>query len=237
MRVSMRIDKFLSETGTMTRKESGKAVRSGRLTVNGKVVKEPDRHIDPEKDVIVLNGAVINYKKFTYIIMNKPQGYVSATDDPREQTVLDLLPEKEQRLGLFPCGRLDKNTTGLIVLTNDGVLAHKLLAPKTHVEKEYYFEVKFPISDDDIQCLEKGVDIGGYVTAPCKVKRLGERCANITLTEGKYHQIKLMLGAVHNQVMLLKRIRFDSLVLKEDELLEGQWRHLTAEEESSLQRN
>ena len=131
----MRIDKFLSETGTMTRKESGKAVRSGRLSVNGEIVKAPDRHIDPEKDVIALDGAVIGYKKFTYIIMNKPQGYVSATDDPKEKTVLDLLPEKEQRLGLFPCGRLDKNTTGLVVLTNDGVLAHKLLAPKTHVEK------------------------------------------------------------------------------------------------------
>ena len=232
----MRIDKFLSETGTMTRKESGKAVRSGRLTVNGEIVKAPDRHIDPEKDVIALDGAVINYKKFTYIIMNKPQGYVSATDDPKEQTVLDLLPEKEQRLGLFPCGRLDKNTTGLIVLTNDGVLAHKLLAPKTHVEKEYYFEVKFPLSDEDISQLEKGVDIGGYMTAPCKVIRKGQRSANIILTEGKYHQIKFMLGAVHNQVMLLKRIRFDSLVLKEDELPEGQWRHLTAEEETSLQR-
>ncbi len=233
----MRIDKFLSETGTMTRKESGKAVRSGRLSVNGEIVKAPDRHIDPEKDVIALDGAVIGYKKFTYIIMNKPQGYVSATDDPKEKTVLDLLPEKEQRLGLFPCGRLDKNTTGLVVLTNDGVLAHKLLAPKTHVEKEYFFEVKFPLSDDDIVQLEKGVDIGGYMTSPCKVIRKGEKSANIILTEGKYHQIKLMLGAVHNQVMLLKRIRFDSLVLKEDELPEGQWRHLTLEEERSLQRN
>ena len=233
----MRIDKFLSETGTMTRKESGKAVRSGRLSVNGEIVKAPDRHIDPEKDVIALDGAVIGYKKFTYIIMNKPQGYVSATDDPKEKTVLDLLPEKEQRLGLFPCGRLDKNTTGLVVLTNDGVLAHKLLAPKTHVEKEYFFEVKFPLSDDDIVQIEKGVDIGGYMTSPCKVIRKGEKSANIILTEGKYHQIKLMLGAVHNQVMLLKRIRFDSLVLKEDELPEGQWRHLTLEEERSLQRN
>ena len=233
----MRIDKFLSETGTMTRKESGKAVRSGRLSVNGEIVKAPDRHIDPEKDVIALDGAVIGYKKFTYIIMNKPQGYVSATDDPKEKTVLDLLPEKEQRLGLFPCGRLDKNTTGLVVLTNDGVLAHKLLAPKTHVEKEYFFEVKFPLSDDDIVQLEKGVDIGGYMTSPCKVIRKGDKSANIILTEGKYHQIKLMLGAVHNQVMLLKRTRFDSLVLKEDELPEGQWRHLTLEEERSLQRN
>ena len=233
----MRIDKFLSETGTLTRKESSKAAKTGRITVNGEVVKATDRHIDPEKDVIALDGNVIGYKKFVYIIMNKPQGYVSATDDPKEQTVLDLLPEKEQRLGLFPCGRLDKNTTGLIMLTNDGVLSHKLLAPKTHVEKEYYFEVKFPLSDKDIEELEKGVDIGGYMTAPCKVIRKGQKSANIILTEGKYHQIKLMLGAVHNQVTLLQRVRFDSLVLDTDALPEGKWRYLTDEEEKSLQRN
>ena len=233
----MRIDKFLSETGTLTRKESSKAARSGRITVNGEVAKAMDRHIDPEKDVIALDGSVICYKRFAYIILNKPQGYVSARDDPREKTVLDLLPEKEQRLGLFACGRLDKNTTGLMMLTNDGVLSHKLLAPKTHVEKEYYFEVKFPLSDKDISDLERGIDIGGYVTAPCKVIRKGERSANIILTEGKYHQIKLMLEGVHNQVMLLKRIRFDKLVLNEGELPEGQWRYLTPEEEASIQRD
>lgn len=233
----MRIDKFLSETGTMSRKDSGKAVKSGRITLNGITVKKADLHIDPENDVIALDGNVIKYKKFTYIILNKPQGYVSATDDPKEKTVLDLLPEKEQRLGLFPCGRLDKNTTGLMLLTNDGVLSHKLLAPKTHVEKEYYFEVKFPLSDKDIEELEKGIDIGGYVTSPCKVIRKGERAANIILTEGKYHQIKLMLEGVHNQVMLLQRIRFDKLVLDGEKLPEGSWRYLSDEEERSIQRD
>ena len=233
----MRIDKFLSETGTMSRKDSGKAVKSGRITLNGITVKKADLHIDPENDVIALDGNVIKYKKFTYIILNKPQGYVSATDDPKEKTVLDLLPEKEQRLGLFPCGRLDKNTTGLMLLTNDGVLSHKLLAPKTHVEKEYYFEVKFPLSDKDIEELEKGIDIGGCVTSPCKVIRKGERAANIILTEGKYHQIKLMLEGVHNQVMLLQRIRFDKLVLDGKKLPEGSWRYLSDEEERSIQRD
>lgn len=232
----MRIDKFLSETGVLSRKESGKAIRSGRLSVNGEAVKKPEIHIDPEKDIISLDGNVIKYKKFVYLIMNKPQGYVSATDDPKEKTVLDLLPERERKLGLFPCGRLDKNTTGLVMLTNDGILAHKLLAPKTHVEKEYYFEVKFPLSQDDIEKLENGVDIGGYTTAPCKVIKQGERCANIILTEGKYHQIKLMLGAVHNQVMKLKRIRFDMLLLDENTLCEGQWRYLTDDEEKQLKR-
>ena len=232
----MRIDKFLSETGVLSRKESGKAIRSGRLTVNGEVIKKPETHIDPEKDSVTLDGNIINYKKYVYIILNKPKGYVSATDDPNEKTVIDLLPERERKLGLFPCGRLDKNTTGLVMLTNDGPLAHRLLAPKTHVEKEYYFEVKFPLSDEDIEKLENGVDIGGYTTAKCRLIRKGQKEANIILTEGKYHQIKLMLGAVHNQVMKLKRIRFDNIVLDENELLEGQWRYLSKSEEQMLQK-
>ncbi len=230
----MRIDKFLSESGLYSRKDAGKLVRNGRLTVNGTVCKKPDVHIDEEKDVICVDGEVIAYKKFTYILLNKPVGYVSATDDPKEKTVLELLHEREQRLGLFPCGRLDKNTTGLMILTNDGQLSHKLLAPKTHVEKEYVFSTKFPISDADVESLEKGVDIGGYITKPCKVMKTDERRARIILTEGKYHQIKLMLEAVHNQVTELERIRFDEISLDGAGISRGEWRFLTEAEELSL---
>ena len=143
----MRLDRFLSETGTLSRSEGGKAMRSGGVSVDGEPEKKPDFKIDPNSDTVFLNGNEIRYRKYTYIMMNKPQGIVSATNDPSEMTVIDLLPENLRRLDLFPCGRLDKNTTGLVILTNDGPLAHKLLAPKTHVEKEYYFETKFPFSE------------------------------------------------------------------------------------------
>lgn len=225
----IRLDKFLSETGTLSRSEGGKAIRNGRITVNDIVAKKPETKVDPENDIIALDGNEISYRKFTYIMMNKPQGIVSATDDPNEKTVIDLLPDNLKKLGLFPCGRLDKNTVGLVILTNNGPLAHKLLAPKSHAEKEYYFETKFPFSDDDIKSLENGVDIGGYTTAPCKVIRESEKSGRIILTEGKYHQIKFMLVAVHNQIRFLKRIRFASVILPDD-LSEGEWRLLDEDE-------
>ncbi len=230
----MRLDKFLSLTGYATRSEATKAVRSGRVTVNGDVPKKADLNIDPNRDTVVFDGERILYSEFTYILLNKPEGYVSATDDPGEKTVIDLLPSRLQRLGLFPCGRLDKNTVGLIILMNNGPLSHKVLSPKRHVEKEYFFKCKFPISNEDVYMLERGVDIGGYVTAPCKVILTGEKEGKITLTEGKYHQIKLMLSAVHNQVIYLERIRFHTITLPED-LERGEWRYLTDEEIKELE--
>ncbi len=229
----MRLDKFLSVTGYASRSEGTKAIRSGKVTVNGQVPKKGDVNIDPEKDIIVFNGERIVYSEFTYILMNKPEGVVSATDDPNEKTVVDLLPERLRKLGLFPCGRLDKNTVGLIVLMNNGPLSHKVLSPKHHVEKEYYFKSKFPISEDDVKRLEEGVDIGGYVTAPCKVRITGEKEGRIILTEGKYHQIKLMLTAVHNQITFLERVRFHKITLPET-LGRGEWRYLTEDEIKSL---
>lgn len=230
----MRLDKFLSVTGYATRSEAGKAVRSGKVTVNGAVPKKADINIDPQKDTIIFGGEKIEYSEFTYILLNKPEGYVSATDDPKEKTVLELLPERLRRIGLFPCGRLDKNTVGLIILTNNGPLSHKLLSPKKHVEKEYFFKSKFPLSQDDVTALETGVDIGGYMTAPCKVTLSGEKEGRIILTEGKYHQIKLMLTAVHNQITHLERIRFHSITLP-DNLVRGGWRYLTEEEQRALE--
>lgn len=230
----MRIDKLLSEMGKATRKQSAMLAKSGKILVNGIPVKRADMHIDPQSDLITLCGEEIVYKKFTYIMMNKPQGYVSATEDGREMTVLDLLPNEEKRKNLFPCGRLDKNTLGLIILTNDGDSAHKLLSPKHHVSKEYEFKARKPISLEDKERLEAGVDIGGYVTKPCKISLYEDGSfGKITLTEGKYHQIKRMLEAIDNKIIYLERVSFGGLML-DPELNRGEWRYLTNEEEKIL---
>ena len=163
-------------------------------------------------------------------MLNKPDGYVSATDDPNEKTVLDLVDPEDRRKGLFPCGRLDKNTLGLVILTNDGENAHRLLSPKHHVSKVYKFSAAKPLSQEDTEKLEKGVDIGGYLTKPCKVTLTGENEGEITLTEGKYHQIKRMLEAVDNKITYLERISFGDIKL-DTSLCRGEWRYLTPKEE------
>ena len=227
----MRLDKFLSNMGKATRSECARLAKSGKITVNGEIIKKCDIHIAPEKDRIVLNGTPVLYRQYTYIMLNKPEGYVSATDDEREKTVLDLLPDEERRLGLFPCGRLDKNTLGLVILTNDGDNAHRLLSPKHHVDKIYRFECKLPLSNDDVTLLENGVDIGGYKTKPCKIRLDSPTKGEITLTEGKYHQIKRMLESVDNKITYLERITFGNIVL-DSSLDRGEWRYLTKEEEN-----
>lgn len=230
----MRLDKFIVSTGKLSRSESGRAARAGRILVNGVAVKKADTAVDPETDVIVLDGEALTYRRYTYILLNKPDGYVSATEDSRgEQVVTSLLPEEYQKMGLFPCGRLDKHTLGLMLLTNDGQLSHRLLSPKRHVAKTYAFRVKFPLSEADISALESGVDIGGYLTKPCTVTLMDEREGHITLTEGKYHQIKLMMEAVHNQITYLERITFGPLSL-DPTLSRGEWRELTDEEITAL---
>lgn len=226
----MRLDKFLSNMGKATRSEGSRLVRQGKVLVNGVTAKKSDMQIDPDTDVVTLNGATVSYKQFTYIMLNKPEGYVSATDDPHEKTVLDLVDPEDRRKGLFPCGRLDKNTLGLVILTNDGDSAHRLLSPKHHVSKVYRFESLSPLSEKDVSQLEKGVDIGGYFTKPCSIILTGESKGEITLTEGKYHQIKRMLEAVDNKITYLERISFGDIKL-DTSLERGQWRYLTPEEE------
>lgn len=226
----MRLDKLLSNMGFATRSESGRLVRMGKVVVNGAPAKKSDMQVDPDKDEIIVNGQSVTYKKFTYIMLNKPQGYVSATEDEREKTVLDLVDPQDRRKGLFPCGRLDKNTLGLVILTNDGDGAHRLLSPKHHVSKVYRFEVKMPLTNEDVDLLQKGVDIGGYFTKPCKIVMRGEGEGEITLTEGKYHQIKRMLEAIGNKITYLERISFGTIEL-DPQLARGEWRYLTEEEE------
>ena len=224
--------------GIASRTESSKAARQGGIFVNGVAVKKADVHIDPEKDIITYCGRKIEYRKYTYILMNKPDGVVSATEDGRDKTVIDLLPEELQKLNLFPCGRLDKHTLGLVMLTDDGDLAHRLLSPKHHVKKKYRFESKFPLTDEESEYLEKGATLeDGYVTKPSRIELFEDkRSGYITLTEGKYHQIKRMLESVNNKITYLERITFGPLALDE-KLARGEWRFLTQNEIDELEKH
>lgn len=231
----MRLDKLLSECGLASRTESKAAARKGLITVNGTPVRRADVQVDPDADRVVYCGTPAVYRQFVYLLLNKPDGYISATEDGRgEPVVTDLLPLEYRKMGVFPCGRLDKHTLGLMLITNDGALSHRLLAPKSHVAKSYGFCVKFPLSQADIEQLEAGVDIGGYVTKPCKIELSNEREGVITITEGKYHQIKLMLAARCNKILTLHRHAFAGIVL-DPALKEGEWRYLTPEEVTLLE--
>lgn len=232
----MRIDKLLSVCSLATRSEAGRAAKAGRITVNGAAEKNTARQIDPEKDVVCFDGVRVVYREHIYIMLNKPEGYVSATEDGRDPTVLELIPDEARRAGMFPCGRLDKNTLGLVLLTDDGELAHRLLAPKRHVEKKYRFGCRSEVSEEDRQALENGLRLAdGYVTKPATVRLFDDRKSGIImLHEGKYHQIKRMFGAVNdNRIIYLERITFGPLTL--DERLErGQWRYLDDDEIAAL---
>lgn len=229
----MRIDKLISEAGYASRSEAAKAARKGNVSVNGEKVKDLSRHIDPERDVVTYFGETVAYQKNVYIMMNKPEGYVSSTDDKSAPIVLELLDERLQLLGLFPCGRLDKYTVGLLILTNDGAAAHRMLSPKKHVEKTYHFRLSHAITPEEVDLLMAGVDIGGFVTKPCKIVMQTETEGDITLTEGKYHQIKRMAEAVKNKIVYLERTAFAGILL--DETLErGEWRYLNEDEMALL---
>ena len=230
----MRLDKMLSECGVATRSECGKAARAGKILVNGVAVRRADMQVDPERDRVLYCGSAVQYRKFVYLMLNKPDGYISATEDGRgDPVVTELVPQEYRKMGIFPCGRLDKHTLGLMLLTNDGALSHRLLAPKSHVTKSYGFRVKFPLSDADVAALEEGVDIGGYVTKPCRVTLTDVHSGTIAITEGKYHQIKLMMESVHNQITHLERLTFGALAL-DPALARGEWRELTEEELAAL---
>lgn len=225
----MRLDKFFSQTGTLTRSQAQKQLKLGKVTVNGETIKKADYKVDPDKDEIRYNENKIVYRRFVYIMMNKPRGVVSATEDRDQKTVLDLLPEDLLKFDLFPCGRLDKDTTGLVVLTNDGISAHNALSPKKHVEKKYSFETADTYSDADVTAIESGITLkDGYSTKPCKIERISETEGYIYLTEGKYHEIKRLFGARSNKITKLGRIGFGKLEI--GDLPEGDWRYLTEEE-------
>lgn len=226
----MRLDKFLSDMGVCSRTEAKRAARAGNIAVNGISVRDTSVHIDPAKDEVTYFGERVTYAEYTYIMMNKPDGVLSATEDGAEKTVLDLLPEKYAKMGLFPCGRLDKNTLGLLILTNDGKTAHDLLSPSKHVEKTYLFECETPLSDSDCDLLCRGVDIGEKRSTREATLALDSRTrGKITVVEGKFHQIKRMFSAVGNKITYLERISFGGIPLDKG-LARGEWRELTDDE-------
>ena len=230
----MRLDRFLSECGICSRKDAARAAAKGSVSVNGAVVKDRSANIDPENDAVTFCGKPVIYSKYTYIMMNKPEGVVSATEDSGT-TVIDLLPDSINKKDLFPAGRLDKNTVGLMLITSDGELAHFLLSPKRHVAKTYNFKVSSPLSPDSVRKLEEGVDIG-FITKPAKVELSSPTEGKITITEGKYHQIKLMMHAVGTEINFLERTAMGSLTL-DPTLGRGGFRPLTDEEISALKRD
>ena len=226
----MRLDKFFSNTGVLSRSQCAKECRAGNITCDGAVLRDPSVNIDPEKNVIAYKGEIITYSEYVYIMMNKPLGYVCSNDEPGELLVFDLLGEKYAKFDLFTVGRLDKNTSGLILITNDGKAAHRALSPKHHVEKKYEFSLADPLSDTDRQELEKGAELAdGYVTKPCQIEMKTNKEGVIIMSEGKYHQIRRMFSSVGNKVIELKRTRFGGILL--DAALEpGKYRELTADE-------
>ncbi len=224
----MRLDKLVSDCIGITRKDSKNLIKKGLVSVNGAIIKDAGFNAE-SSDSLVIDGKKAEYKKFIYLMMNKPQGYLSATDDKRQQTVLDLLPDTFLRYDLFPAGRLDKDTEGFLLLTNDGQTAHNLLSPAKKVGKEYFARLEKPLSDFDKQTIENGVDIGGYITKPAKLDKQSDTEWVITIVEGKFHQVKKMFEAVGNRVTYLKRISFASLPL-DPSLGLGEYRFLTPEE-------
>lgn len=224
----MRLDKYLVECGIGTRKEVKKIIDGKLISVNDKIISSPKENVDEEKDTVKYKNEIIKYKKFRYYILNKKSGYITAVDDPRDKTVMDLLPEWVIKKDLAPVGRLDKDTEGLLLLTNDGQLNHRLLSPKSHVDKTYYAELEKNISEDDLEKLRNGVDIGGYMTMPALAEKIEDKKIHLTIKEGKFHQVKKMLEAVDNKVVYLKRISFGNLKLNDMEL--GEVREVNLED-------
>ena len=234
----MRLDKFLSITGCCSRSDAKRAIRGKNITVNGIVAKTADMQVDENSDEIIFFGKTVVYRKYSYIMLNKPDGVVSATDDGRDRTVLDLLPSDVRNDRMFPCGRLDKNTLGLMLITDNGELAHRLLAPKSHVSKSYRFRSESPVSEDDAKRFEGGLTLeDGYVTLPARIELDEDGMGGIiTLTEGKYHQIKRMLLALDNKITYLERLTFGPLTL-DSSLKRGEWRYLTEDEIAALEKH
>lgn len=240
--VGLRIDKLLANTGFGSRKEVKKLLKTGAVQINDKIVKDPQTHLNPETDQVTVHGEIVEYKEFIYLMMNKPNGVISATEDQREETVIDLLEMEDQIFEPFPVGRLDKDTVGLLLLTNDGQLAHQLLSPKKHVPKTYYAKIEGIVTEDEIKAFKRGVTLDdGYMTKPAELVILSKNEAEnqseieLTITEGKFHQVKRMFEAVGKKVTFLMRIKMGPLSLDES-LKPGEYRELTDEEIDALKK-
>ncbi len=227
-----RIDKIIASQGQYSRSEVKKLVKDGRVTLDGKVIKSSDVKTDPDKNDIAIDGKSIGYKKHLYIMLNKPQGVVSATEDTDHKTVIDLVPKDLRRDGLFPAGRLDGDTVGFVLITDDGDFAHRILSPKNHIMKTYHATLQRPVTDEDINAFKNGVELkDGTLCLEAQVNPIDsdKPMAEIQICEGKYHQVKRMFAALGNKVVFLKRVKMGNLSLDES-LREGQCREITSEE-------
>lgn len=233
---AMRLDKYLADMGMGTRSEIKNKIKQGQVLVNDVMEKRPERKVNPVTDTITVNGKKIAYVAYEYYMLNKPSGYVSATSDATYPTVLDLISDKKRK-DLFPVGRLDLDTEGLLLITNDGALSHQLLSPKKHVAKTYYAKIKGRVTEEDVIKFKEGLDIGEEkLTLPAKLVILKSNEISeieVTIVEGKFHQIKRMFEAVGKEVLFLKRLSMGSLFLDE-KLALGAYRSLTEKEINDL---
>ena len=233
----MRIDKFLVSTGEFTRTTAKTAIKAGRIFADDLMVGRPEQKINPDTCTVFIDGVPVVYKEFYYVMMNKPAGYLSATEDKRDATVLELLPDKYKKIGLFPAGRLDKDAEGFLLLTNDGALAHGLMSPRHHVKKIYEATVENPLCAEDSIAFKKGVIIDGdYTCMPAELEIIPgheSRLARVTVMEGRFHQVKKMFIARNNWVNYLKRISIGGVKL-DFSLKTGEFRELDKNEVSTL---
>ena len=230
----MRLDKLLSECGVASRKEIRQLIRSGRVSVDGAAAASPEMKLDPYKALVYLDGTKIEYAKYHYYMMNKPAGVLSATDDGRQKTVLDLVTPEMRKIGLFPVGRLDKDTTGLLLLTNDGEFAHRVISPRSGIVKVYHARTEAPVDEADITAFKEGLTLGdGTKCLPAGLKLLPDGSCLVEVMEGKYHQVKRMLSSRGKPVTELKRLSIGGLKL-DKALLPGSFRALEENELCSV---
>lgn len=227
----MRLDKFLSNNGFGSRKDVKLLIKKQNVYINDTLIKQADYSFEPTKDIVKVNDQIVKYKEFYYFLLNKPKGYISATEDYKQNTVLDLLPEYSH-LDLFPVGRLDKDTTGTLLITNDGQLAHALLSPKKHVDKVYIASLDKDIPSSIVNDFEKGIILDNELTLPAKLEILEHNVAKVTLHQGKYHQVKRMFSHFGLEVIELHREKFAFLTV--DNIPLGAYRELTLEEEQQI---
>lgn len=229
-----RIDKIIASQGLYSRSDVKYLVNRKRVAIDGEVVRSSSQKADPEKNVITIDGKPLTVKKQIYLMLHKPKGYVSATEDKEHQTVLALVPPEWKGRDLFPAGRLDKDTTGLMIITDDGVLAHNILSPRKHVQKVYGVELDIPVTEEMQKGFSAGVELNDGICKEAELVITGEKTAEVTLKEGRYHQIKRMFGCYGAKVVELHRIAMGDLYLPDD-LAEGDCRELTEEELKKLQ--
>ena len=235
----MRLDKYLVACAVGSRTEVKNFLKSGRVTVNGKKEKSAKLQINEETDEICFDGQKLEYEEFVYYMMNKPQGVISATEDPKHKTVLDLLDDLARSKEVFPVGRLDIDTHGLLLLTNDGQLAHALLSPKRHVDKTYLARVDGIMTQEDVEKFAQGIPLKDFTCQPAKLELVSidreknQSLVRVTIAEGKFHQVKRMVGYCGKEVVDLQRLTMGTLTLDED-LKRGEWRRLTKEELEAL---